>query len=84
MEQLVCTLESVSGCGLQTIQIFTPKVIKVNDKLNNLIDYLVFCNGDDYILVLPPRDIHKEALKIKCLYPLLEVEVINTRIKLSF
>jgi hypothetical protein len=84
MEELLCTLESVSGCGLTTLQVFTPKPIKKKKVLNNLIDYLILCDGGDYVDIFPPNDVHKEALKVKCLYPHLKIEVTGIRIQISF
>lgn len=84
MIQMKCTLDSISGCGVQTIQVYKPKLktINKNNKLENLIDYLIYCDGIEYLYVRPPKDIHKEALKIKALYPILDVEVIHNKIKI--
>lgn len=80
MSNLTCTIETVSG-GIQKIKVIKPS-LKVSKCIDNLIDYLAYCNGVEYILVSPPMNIHKEALKIKALYPNIEVEVINNRIKM--
>ena len=83
MSQLYETLESISGANLKTFKVNKPKLRKTSKKLKNLIDYLIYCEGIEIIQVNPPKDIHKEALKIKAIYPLLEVEVINNRLKIS-
>ncbi len=80
--QLLCTMESVSGCGIEKIKIVKAVIPKKN-KISNLIEYLLESNGEDYIQVDYPNDIHKEALKIKAIYPFIEVTVIRSRIKIS-
>jgi hypothetical protein len=83
MSLIACTVETVSGHGIQSIKIIKPKLTNEINKVKNLIDYLIHCDGLEYITVTPPHDIHKEALKIKALYPCVEVEVISNRIKMS-
>lgn len=82
MIQILSTLESISGCGIQTIQVYKPNLKPINNKLKTLIDYIIYCEGVEYLYVHPPHEIHKEALKIKALYPILEVEVIHNKIKI--
>jgi hypothetical protein len=77
-----CTLESISGSEIYTIAP-KPIVIRNKNKLENLIDYLLYCDGYEYITINPPKDIHKEALKIKIMYPLINVVVLHNRIKMS-
>ena len=81
-----CTVESVSGKDLQyieTVKVAISTVVTHKNKLRNLIDYLLYCDGEEIIHVYPPNDIHKEALKIKALYPKINVEITNTRLKIS-
>jgi hypothetical protein len=75
-------MESVSGCGVEKIKVIKPILIK-KSKINNLIEYLIDSNGEDYIQVDYPNDIHKEALKIKAIYPFVKVSIIRSRIKIS-
>ena len=82
MIQMQCTIDSVSGCGVQSIQVFKPRLKSTESKLRSLMDYIIYCEGVEYLYVQPPKDIHKEALKIKALYPILEVEVIHNKIKI--
>jgi len=86
MIQASCTLESVSGSDLRYIETIKPVALTISihrNKIRNLIDYLLYCDGEEVIHVYPPNDIHKEALKIKALYPKLNVEIVNTRLKIS-
>lgn len=99
MSQLECTLESVSGswalptveCVLETIvdvgihkvQVITPTKSRKSNQLNNLIDYIKYCDGIEYVQVIQPKKVHTEALKIKALYPDLIIEVIEDEIKIS-
>lgn len=81
-----CTLESISGSDLlyiETLKTAISTTVVHKNKIRNLIDYLLYCDGEEVIHVYPPKDIHKEALKIKALYPRLTVEIINTRLKIS-
>ena len=79
------TLESISGCCVQDINynIFKTSSILKNNRLKSLVDYMLYCDGIDYVQVDPPMDIHKEALKMKILHPKLNIEVINKKIKIS-
>ena len=83
---MISTIESISGCCIQDIKHNilnkTPSTLK-NNRLKNLVDYMLYCDGIDYVQVDPPMDIHKEALKMKILYPKLNIEVINKKIKIS-
>ena len=80
MSNITCTIDCVSG-GIQKIKVIKP-ALNNNHQINNLVDYLQYCRGIEYILVDPPHDVHKEALKIKALYPEIKVEVFDTKIKM--
>jgi hypothetical protein len=86
MIQTSCTLESVSGSDLnyiENVKTFISNTLVHKNKIRNLIDYLLYCDGEEIVHVYPPKDIHKEALKIKALYPKVNVEIINTIIRIS-
>jgi hypothetical protein len=59
------------------------KVCKKHKKIINLIDYLILYEGKDTIYVETHEIAHREALKIKSIYPLLFIEVKNNRIVIS-
>lgn len=81
MLELTSISDSVSGNEIQSFQ--RIKKVASIATFQSLIDYLINFNGVEFLIVNPPRDIHKEALKIKVLYPILEVTVINNKIKIS-
>ena len=83
MSQITCKVETISGYDIKSIKIIKPKLKNEVKKIKSLVDYLIRCDGIEYIIVTPPYNIHKEALKIKALYPCIEVEVISNRIKMS-
>lgn len=79
MSNIACTtIDCVSG-GIQKIKVIKPTL---NNQINTLVDYLSYCRGIEYITVEPPHDVHKEALKIKALYPEIKVEVFDRKIKM--
>jgi hypothetical protein len=82
---MISTIESISGCYVQDIKlnIFKASSTLKKNRLKNLIDYMLYCDGIDYVYVYPPMDIHKEALKMKILYPKLNIEVRSNKIKIT-
>lgn len=84
---LQLSMDTIQCDGIHPIQVIKPEITryykKANKKIQNLIEYIIYCEGVEYINVLPPKNPHTEALKIKALYPILEVEVFKNRIKIS-
>jgi hypothetical protein len=82
---MISTLESISGCctyDIDYINVKNTPIVKKN-RLKNLIDYMIYCDGIEFVQVDPPMDIHKEAFKMKILYPKLNIEVSSNKIKIS-